>query len=129
MRTIEVSVVGVDNLLFKEGIYAECDYCEPAAANPREFLIRIDNSMSNHIFLKTLMHEMVHVKQFAKGEFKQLTRFGKDVYRWQKTQVDTSKMEYWDFPWEIEAHGREIGLLHQFCNKSKEYIELTYIEM
>lgn len=124
MRTLEIYINGVSDLLNKEGVYAECDYSPYYHKNPREFIIRVDNAMSDHLFLKTIMHEMVHVKQFAKGEFKQLVSFGTDVFRWQQSRIDVTKIEYWDYPWEIEAHGREIGLVYQFCCKNEEYFDL-----
>ena len=26
------------------------------------------------------------------------------------------KIDYWDYPWEIEAFGRQLGLFVRFCN-------------
>ena len=28
-------------------------------------------------------------------------------------------MSYWDLPWEIEAHGREVGLFIRYCEENK----------
>jgi len=66
--------------------------------------------------LKTICHEMVHVKQWAKGEMKQsyrpygYTRFLGELY------PDT--MDYWDTPWEIEAYGREPGLYTRWVDET-----------
>jgi len=74
---------------------------------PREFEIEVNKAMRLRRLLETIAHEMVHVKQFAKGELYESTRLGK--HRWQGQWIDNDP-EYWDRPWEIEAHGRECGL-------------------
>jgi prolyl oligopeptidase PreP (S9A serine peptidase family) len=78
---------------------------------PREFLIEIDKEMPLETIIITLCHELVHVKQMAKGEMKDLFRGPHDML-WRGTRLNTRKMKtpYWDWPWEIEAFGREEGL-------------------
>ena len=76
---------------------------------PREFLIELDSSVSWETILQNLAHEMVHVKQWARGELKDVMR-GYSLCKWKGVVVDTDKMEYYDSPWEIEAFGREYGL-------------------
>ena len=73
---------------------------------PRTFDLEIHSKMSLRKVLETVAHEMVHVKQYARGELYQGVRVNK--YRWQGKWV--GEMNYWDEPWEIEAHGREAGL-------------------
>jgi hypothetical protein len=50
----------------------------------------------------TLAHEMVHVKQFAKGHFQIVD--GK--YYWMGKRV-TKRVKYLDQPWEIEAFSKQ----------------------
>jgi hypothetical protein len=57
--------------------------------------------------METIAHEMVHVKQYSKGELVDLSR--SNSTRWQNNIIDKST-NYWDLPWEIEAHGKELGL-------------------
>ena len=76
---------------------------------PREFSIELDSSMSPTTILQNLAHEMVHVKQWARGELKDVMR-GYSLCKWKGMVVDTDKVEYYDSPWEIEAFGREYGL-------------------
>ena len=56
------------NLITKEGCEGtaiwEDDNCDP----PREFTIELDLTYSIRDVLITLAHELVHVKQWAKGE-------------------------------------------------------------
>jgi hypothetical protein len=32
-----------------------------------------------------------------------------------KKKYDMSNIDYWDFPWEIEAYGRQLGLFIRWC--------------
>ena len=64
-----------------------------------------------HEVLKTLAHELVHVKQYVMGELS-MRREGL-CYRCVHHVVDTLT-EYFELPYEIEAYGREKGLLISF---------------
>ena len=64
-----------------------------------------------HEVLKTLAHELVHVKQYVMGELS-MRRAGL-CYRGVHHVVDTLT-EYFELPYEIEAYGREKGLLISF---------------
>jgi|TARA_B000000609_G_scaffold107883_1_gene83106 hypothetical protein len=94
-------------------------YCIPEdnadPHRPREFEIEIHKNQRNRRLLETVAHEMVHVKQFARGE---LYENSANKHRWQGTWLNKDP-EYWDAPWEIEAHGREIGLFVQWAEKNK----------
>lgn len=93
--------------LYKEdGILGEIDF-EDSNHKPKEFTMTVDTTVSKRRILETIAHEMVHMKQYAKGELVDLSRCGS--IRWQDTLID-SETNYWDLPWEIEAHGRELGL-------------------
>jgi hypothetical protein len=67
--------------------------------------------------IKTLGHEMVHVKQHAKNELRTghvvAARGGLKIYsKWMGEIWKPKGKEdhYFDAPWEIEAYGREVGL-------------------
>ena len=107
----------IENKLDVEG---EC-ISEDDHKNPRYFTIRLRKQPLNEM-IRTLAHEMVHVKQYAKNELGKelsLARGGKGlriVTRWQGEYwtPGTKEDEYWDAPWEIEAYGREVGLHHKW---------------
>ena len=61
--------------------------------------------------LKTLAHEIVHVKQYALCELK--WRDAGLLYKGVNHEA-MSLMEYFELPYEIEAYGREKGLLYGF---------------
>lgn len=84
---------------------------------PREFQININNRISKRKQLITLAHEMVHVKQYVKGELKYLSR--KDEDRWLGSIVRRD-LHYYDRPWEIEAFGRELGLVQRYILHKNE---------
>ena len=94
---------------------------------PRDFVIVLDHHQMNrdeygrergdtewgHKILETLGHEMVHVKQYARRELHPTTD------AWMGKTYNPKKISYWDLPWEIEAHGREIGLFIRYCETHK----------
>ena len=108
-KNIGIDLTFVPNLRRKQYVYG---LCEPADAGRyhREFDISLDSTMSQKSILEALCHEMVHVKQYARGELKErITQSRVETY-WQGKLQDPDALDYWDRPWEIEAHGRERGL-------------------
>lgn len=71
---------------------------------PREFEIQLRRHRSLRNTLLTLAHEMVHLKQFAKGELKT------DHSKWKNTPINTEEIEYHLLPWEVEATSKEFVL-------------------
>ena len=80
---------------------------------PKEFIIELDVGESIRNLLITLAHEMVHIKQWAKNEMYEYMNIGE--VRFNKTKFNISDIDYWDYPWEIEAFGRQLGLFVRFC--------------
>ena len=120
-KALEVNMSFSDSLFEKENVYGDCIW-EDQHYKPREFTVRIDSLQKFNMVLNTVAHELTHVKQWAKGEMFELQRQRK-IYKFNRETVDTNNMSYWDLPWEIEAHGRSIGLVVQWvedsCNKGK----------
>lgn len=114
---LHIRIKGVENLVAKEDIRGDCEFTDENESRAREFVIRVDNTLSDAEFLQTIMHEMVHVKQWAKGEMYRLRSQKGEVYRWCGSKIKVDNMDYYDYPWEIEAHGREYGLSLQFVKK------------
>ena len=78
-------------------------YCSVSgeAYRPREFLIEIDPKLDLELYTKTIIHELVHLRQWIFGVLKE--RRGKMLCN-DKTFDD---LEYWEYPHEIEAHHLE----------------------
>lgn len=111
LAVIELRVVFVSRLEAEHNIVGDCGW-EDDNLRPREFMIRLDAEMGRRKMLISLAHEMVHVKQYARGEMRDMFRC--DSTKWKGELVNTKEVDYWDLPWEIDAHGREVGLYERF---------------
>ena len=96
MRTLEIEV----KLCSPKGAMGYCLELD----NNRQFEIELDRTLTQRKLLETLAHEMVPVKQYARREFHPVND------TWCGKTYNPKKVSYWDLPWEIEAHGREVGL-------------------
>jgi len=81
----------------------EYGYCNIIESN-RSFIIDINKNVSLKDFVSTIIHEMVHVKQFARNE---MSAYG---MRW-KTKTVSENTKYIDLPWEKEAYKLEAKLI------------------
>jgi diphthamide synthase subunit DPH2 len=94
-------------------VYGFCDWNDDNH-KARDFTIIVHPELGKRNMLIVLAHEMVHVKQYAKGEMKDYIRMNRVKFNGKIYNDD--KIDYWDHPWEIEAHGRERGLYYRFLN-------------
>jgi len=119
----------VDNLLETEDVRGDCVWVD-AAHRGKEFEIRVayNPDVCMKEVLETLAHEMVHVKQFARGEMRELTSVV-DSLNWNGSRINTAMVDYWDLPWEIEAHGRERGLFTRLCLQYPDIVEICGVEL
>lgn len=93
---------------------------EDDGRNPRWFTIELKTQIADEM-IKTLAHEMVHAKQYAKNElqsgFMTASRGGlKATSKWMGKVWKPARKEhdYYDSPWEVEAYGKEVGLFHRY---------------
>ena len=112
LGSLEITINLKKNLLTKEGNEGTAIW-EDDNIRPKEFTISLDSNCTIRNILITLAHEMVHVKQWAKGEMYEYAE--RDMVRFNKTKFNMSNIDYWDYPWEIEAFGRQLGLFVRFC--------------
>lgn len=76
--------------------------------------------------VQTLAHEMVHVKQHAKNEHvkKHLTTKGglkiESYWMGKLWKPCKDEADYYDAPWEVEAYGREVGLMHRWIRHKEK---------
>lgn len=102
------------DLFFKKKLDDGVDgWCQVSGYNTRnkarDFDIEICKDRSMRYQLMTLAHEAVHLKQYALGEIDE------NMNTWKGVRIPAST-DYYDSPWEIEAHGREKGLYVRFCD-------------
>ena len=112
MSGLEININLSKTLLSKDGNEGTAIW-EDESIRPKEFTIALDSTCNIRNILITLAHEMVHVKQWAKGEMYEYAE--QDMVRFNKTKFNLANINYWDYPWEIEAFGRQLGLFVRFC--------------
>jgi hypothetical protein len=110
-RTLDITLYIKD--FSKTDIFGECSY-EDCNIKPRTFEIFADKSISDKMFIQTILHEMVHVKQYVLGE---LCERYQNKYKLLWKNRDYTEADYDDQPWEKEAHRLELPLY-------KKYIEI-----
>ena len=97
--------------LKREHVYGWCDYTGDSY-RPREFMIEIDTYMDKELYIKTLLHELVHLQQWVTGTLR--AKRGKRYYG----SVNVEELDYEDQPHEIEARTQEVTLyLEYMCDK------------
>lgn len=98
-------------------------WCEWMDKNicPREFEIRIRKTLADSEIILTVVHEMVHVKQMARGELKEVYRGGHRQV-WKGKNVDKN---YKDQPWEKEAYNLQTQLAKEYIlQKGMKYVRI-----
>ena len=85
-----------------EGIHGDC-----MDEEDRDFTIRLDIAQSEYELISTVIHELVHVKQYVTKQMKQ--EWARDVF-YEKVLYPID-MKYDDRPWEIEANSSEKSLI------------------
>ena len=91
--------------------------------NPRVFELQISSKIPKNRQIEVMAHEIVHIKQMARNElrmkagvkvFHDGTVVRHDVGIWMGKEYLVNEDTYFDLPWEIEAYGREVGLVRNF---------------
>jgi hypothetical protein len=83
----------------------------------REFVIVVHKKLNKKQTLISLAHEMVHVKQYARGELKDYLR--SEEVKWQNRVYNLNKVEYWSSPWEKEAYKKDRVLYEAFKQRNR----------
>ena len=123
IESLEITINLKKNLLSKEG-YEGTAIWEDDGYRPKEFTIEIDSTVKIRNILITLAHEMVHIKQWAKDEmYEYMNVTGMVRFKGEKVHMEIT--DYWDYPWEIEAYGKQLGLFVRFC----EYMDFDRDDM
>ena len=103
MRSLDITI----KLTSPKGAYGYCLELD----NNRTFEIEVARTLRLRTLLETVAHELVHVKQYARRELHPVNN------TWCGKTYNPEKVSYWDLPWEIEAHGREVGLFVRWCEQ------------
>ena len=116
-KNIYLDIKLTKGLKKKEKAYGYCHIVDDSLARPREFMIELDTSMRYKFdqILTWLAHEMVHLKQFVRGE---LCDYETGRVQWKSRTF--GKVHYDDQPCEKEAYRLEGELYEMFA---EEYYE------
>ena len=110
-KNIYLDIKLTKDLKKKEGAYGFCHIVDDSLSRPREFMIELDASMRYKFdqILTWLAHEMVHLKQFVRGE---LCDYETGRVQWKSRSF--GRVHYDDQPWEKEAYRLENKLYEEF---------------
>ena len=117
------------NLVFKNMKHEPASgYCWPEDFGERYnriFCIEVNTNKTRRNQIRTLLHEMVHVKQHAKNQLRcgpQVFSRGKYIptSKWNGSvwRPRSKECDYFDSPWEIEAYGLEESLCHKWDTRN-----------
>lgn len=76
----------------------------------QSFTIQLNNSLDDNLLLETLFHEMVHLKQYSKGELSE----SKTSMIWKNKTYLKNNQDNRHLPWEEEAYRLEKELLNHY---------------
>ena len=112
LNNIYLDIKLTKDLKKKEQAYGYCHIIDDDLNRPREFMIELDTSMKHSFdqILIWLAHEMVHLKQFVRGE---LFDYETGKVQWKKRMY--GNVHYEDQPWEKEAYRLEDKLYNEFA--------------
>lgn len=83
------------------------------AGHPRSFVIEVNRNDTENEILKTLAHELIHCRQYAKQELNE------EMSMWQGKFVNSDKIPYDEQPWEIEAEMTGLLLYEYFIDTER----------
>jgi hypothetical protein len=105
-----------DILLYLEKNMDRADgYC--LAESKRSFVLEIDSRLKGDDFITAITHEMVHVKQYARGETKDVNKFTKSWKGEEYISLYSTVDEYMALPWEEEAYRLQETLCEEYKNE------------
>tara|TARA_R100001163_G_C5048110_1_gene185171 strand:- start:537 stop:980 length:444 start_codon:yes stop_codon:yes gene_type:complete len=111
-NNIEVDI-SITNLWEREELIGVCCWSEDNI-RPRVFEIEIDKNIDDDELIKTVCHEIVHVKQYAKGELRERYAPKHDLF-WKSRKANGYK--YDNQPWELEAWRLQEVLFRKYINE------------
>ena len=96
-----------------EKAYGLCSWTDQMH-NPKRFSIVLNDKVSKKVFRQTLLHELIHVKQYLSNELKDC--YNGNVKWKKKVYEDTqSYYEYINLPWERQAYYLSEKLYNKLC--------------
>ena len=103
----KITVDIVHRGLNRECVYGYCDVVGETY-RPRHFLIELNTHMEEELYIKTLLHELTHLRQWVVGSLR--LRSGKMYYG----KECMENVDYWEQAHEIEAREQEETLYLEY---------------
>lgn len=116
-KNLYIEVLFISNFLNSEDRYGEMSYTDYDSYLPRDFEILLDARLPKDKLIKTIAHEMVHVKQYAKGQLRDMVRVPKKKFL---NEFYDDDLDYFERPWEKEAADLEDILYEDWMNYAKD---------
>jgi hypothetical protein len=116
LKELYVYIVFDKDLLKNKKLFGTVERSEENPKRSFKVQIQIKDSFT---MLRTLAHELVHVKQYAHGVLKDLDDT-KDKFIWKgkNRNYGVNPLQYYKTPWEMEAFSLEIGLVGIFLQET-----------
>jgi len=104
--------------------HATVDPCDEDDVDPKNFEMDFNLNLLKSVelggdqFWITLIHEMIHIKQFALNELRNYPNSVKHMgkfYKLKDGRIDMDK--YMSYPWEVEAYENEKILFEEWTNR------------
>jgi|13_taG_2_1085334.scaffolds.fasta_scaffold01197_14 hypothetical protein len=117
LKKRKFSLVVVLKDLTKKDYYGICSMNHDT--KKKEILIQLEKTNTLMEMVRTVCHEMIHCKQYVKGELKEKYDASKNDWRyfWRGTEwtkkvlaSEEGKYDLTKSPWEKEAYGRQMDL-------------------
>ena len=115
-EVISINVIFKKNLCRNEFILGDCSMDDDSFP-PRLFTIRVDSSITRFQQFMTLAHELIHTKQFAKGEMYDYA-LRPELTRWKRRKINVEKTDYQNLPWEKEAYKLQRSLIISWAKET-----------
>lgn len=111
-KTVYIRIRLTQKLYKNSGHFGFAMWIDDDARNHREFDIELDAGLGPVFLLRTLAHEIVHVRQYARKELIDMCN-GK-YQKWKGSLISEDDIGYHDLPWEQEAAKIEKELFEQW---------------
>lgn len=128
LRTFAALLIESSRIVKNLDVHVKClkldpldfGYCSPRDFDryqSREFTVIVNSQHDRKKQIRTLAHEMVHLKQYALGE---LWQYGCGDYKWMGKRLPLDEGAYRKLPWEIEAWNSEESLVKYYQKTLRE---------
>jgi hypothetical protein len=107
--------IRIDETLINTRFYGSVIW-EDNNSRPRKYDMEICNYLTDRTMYKVLAHEIVHIRQYATGDLKDLATQA-NYCKWKNELVQADgpgKVSYFHLPWEIEARRDQEVILREW---------------